>query len=154
MGSFNTNSGALKLVSTAGGIGDDNSSGVVVDSFGNIWQTGTTSGTFSANGKTHQAQLAKADTILVKWSQGGVVQSVKGFVSAAGEINLPEDITITLMTIVIGGVFLGSMDAGNQNTLTDKGNGDAYVVKVANNGQTDWAVSAGSSSLYRKGVCS
>ena len=38
------------------------------------------------------------------------------------------------------------MDAGNQNTLTDKGNGDAYVVKVSNNGQTDWAVSAGSSS--------
>ena len=31
-------------------------------------------------------------------------------------------------------------------TLTDKGNGDAYVVKVANNGQTDWAVSAGSSA--------
>ena len=146
MGSFNTNSGATNSVSTAGGIGDDRSSGVVVDSFGNIWQTGTTSGTFSGNGKTHQA-LSQADTILVKWSLGGVVQSVKGFVSAAGEINLPEDITINSNDdIIVGGVFLGSMDAGNQNTLTDKGNGDAYVVKVANNGQTDWAVSAGSSA--------
>ena len=96
MGSFNTNSGATNSVSTAGGIGDDRSSGVVVDSFGNIWQTGTTSGTFSGNGKTHQA-LSQADTILVKWSLGGVVQSVKGFVSAAGEINLLK-MSSTLMT--------------------------------------------------------
>ena len=42
------------------------------------------------------------------------------------------------------------MDAGNQKTLTDKGSGDAYVVKVANNGQTDWAVSAGSSSATER----
>ena len=139
-------SGSVNWVSTAGGIGDDNSGGVVVDSSGNIWQTGTTSGTFSGNGKTHQA-LSQADTVLVKWNSQGVVQSVAGFASASGEINLPEDITITSNDeIIIGGVFLGSMDAGNQNTLTDKGNGDAYVVKVSNNGQTDWAVSAGSSS--------
>ena len=93
MASINTNTGSLNAVSTAGGIGDDRSAGVVVDSSGYIWQTGTTSGTFSGNGKTHQA-LSQSDTVLVKWSQGGVVQSVKGFVSAAGEINLPEDITI------------------------------------------------------------
>ena len=42
------------------------------------------------------------------------------------------------------------MDAGNQNTLSGKGSGDAYVVKVANNGQTDWAVSAGSSSATER----
>ena len=146
MASIDTNSGTLNSVSTAGGIGNDRSGGVVVDSYGNIWQTGTTSGTFSGNGKTHQA-LSQADTVLVKWSQAGVVQSVKGFASAAGEINIPEDITISANDdIIIGGVFLGSMDAGNQKTLTGKGSGDAYVVKVANNGQTDWAVSAGSSS--------
>ena len=147
---LNPISGSTSWVSTAGGLGDDNSGGVVVDSFGSIWQTGTTSGTFSANGKTHQA-VSQADTVLVKWNQQGVVQSVKGFVSGAGEINLPEDITITPNNeIVIGGVFLGSMDAGNQNTLSGKGSGDAYVVKVANNGQTDWAVSAGSSSATER----
>ena len=150
MASIDTNSGTLNSVSTAGGIGNDRSGGVVVDSYGNIWQTGTTSGTFSGNGKTHQA-LSQADTVLVKWSQAGVVQSVKGFASAAGEINIPEDITISANDdIIIGGVFLGSMDAGNQKTLTGKGSGDAYVVKVANNGQTDWAVSAGSSSATER----
>jgi len=138
--------GSLNWVFTAGGIGDDNSGDVVVDSFGTIWQTGTTSGTFSANGKTHQA-LSQADTVLVKWSSQGVVQSVIGMASSAGEINIPEDMTITSNDeIILSGVFLGSMDAGNQNILADKGNGDAYVVKILNNGQTDWAVSAGSSS--------
>ena len=138
--------GSLNWVSTAGGIGADNSAGVVVDTFGNIWQTGTTSGTFSANGKTHQA-LSQADTVLVKWNPQGVVQSVTGFASAAGEVNIAEDITITQNNeIIVSGVFLGSMDAGNQNILSDKGSGDAYVIKVSNSGQTDWAVSAGSSS--------
>ena len=139
-------SGSLNWVSTAGGIGNDNSAGVVVDTNGNIWQTGTTSGTFSANGKTHQA-LSQADTVLVKWNSQGIVQAVTGFASAAGEINIAEDITITQNNeIIVSGVFLGSMDAGNQNILSDKGSGDAYVVKVSNSGQTDWAVSAGSSS--------
>ena len=52
---LNPNTGSVSWVSTAGETGDDNSGGVVVDSYGAIWQTGTTSGTFSANGKTHQA---------------------------------------------------------------------------------------------------
>ena len=147
---LNPNTGSVSWVSTAGGIGDDNSGGVVVDSYGAIWQTGTTSGTFSANGKTHQA-VSQADTVLVKWNQQGVVQSVKGLVSAAGEINIPEDIIITSNNeIIIGGVFLGSLNAGNNNALSDKGNGDAYVVKIANNGQTDWAASAGSSSATER----
>ena len=41
------------------------------------------------------------------------------------------------------------MNAGNNNALSDKGNGDAYVVKIANNGQTDWAASASSSATER-----
>ena len=139
-------SGSLNWVSTAGGIGTDNSAGVVVDNFGNIWQTGTTSGTFSANGKTHQT-ISQTDTVLIKWNSQGVVQSVKGFSSAAGEINLVEDITITQNNeIIVSGVFVGSLDAGNQNVLSDKGSGDAYVVKVSNSGQTVWAASAGGSS--------
>ena len=113
---------------------------------GNIWQAGTTTGTFSVNGMTHQA-VSNADTILVKWSPSGVAQSVIGFSSSASEINLPEDMIVTSNDdVVVSGVFLGSMNAGNQNTLTDRGNGDAYVVKVLKSGITDWATSAGSSA--------
>ena len=140
------NSGATNWVTTAGGIGNDDGGPVAIDSMGNIWQAGTTTGTFSVNGMTHQA-VSNADTILVKWSPSGVAQSVIGFSSSASEINLPEDMIVTSNDdVVVSGVFLGSMNAGNQNTLTDRGNGDAYVVKVLKSGITDWATSAGSSA--------
>jgi len=144
-------SGALNWVSTAGGIGNDEAGGVALDSMGNIWQTGTTSGTFSANGKSHQA-VSQADTVVVKWNSQGVVQNIIGLASAASEINLPEDIVVTSNDdVLVSGVFLGSLDAGGQNTLSDKGNGDVYVVKILKSGSTDWAVSAGSSSATERG---
>ena len=143
-------SGALNWVSTAGGIGNDNSGGVVTDSIGNIWQVGRTSGTFSANGKSHQA-ISTADTVIVKWSAQGVVQNIIGLVGAAGDINQPEDVIITSTDdIIVSGVFTGSLNAGGQNTLSDKGNGDAYVAKILKTGSTDWVVSAGSSSALER----
>ena len=44
------------------------------------------------------------------------------------------------------------MDAGNQKTLTDKGSGDAYVVKIAKSGVTSWATSAGSSGATERAM--
>ena len=139
-------SGALNWVSTAGGIGDESGGPVAVDSMGNIWQAGDTDGTFSANGKSHQA-VSQTDTIVVKWNPAGVVQNVIGLTSGAGEINLPDDLIVTQNDdVVVSGVFLGSLDAGNQNTLTDKGQGDGYVVKILKSGVTSWATSFGSST--------
>ena len=138
--------GGLNWVSTAGGIGTENGGEVAVDSSGNIWQAGTTDGIFSSNGKSHQA-VSTADTIVIKWSPGGIVQDVIGLSSGAGEINLPEDLIVTQNDdVVVSGVYLGSLDAGNQNTLTDKGQGDAYVVKILKSGTSSWATSAGSST--------
>ena len=139
-------SGNLNWVSTAGGIGVEEGGEVDIDSMGNIWQVGTTDGSFSANGNSHQA-VSNADTIVVKWSPGGVVQNVIGLSSGAGEINLPEDLIVTQNDdVVVAGVFLGSLNAGNQNTLTDKGQGDGYVVKILKSGASSWATSAGSST--------
>jgi hypothetical protein len=136
----------LNWVSTAGGIGTEEGAEVAVDSAGNIWQAGTTDGTFSANGKSHQA-VSNTDTVVIKWSPNGVVQDVIGLASGASEINLPEDLIVTQNDdVIVSGVFLGSMNAGNQNTLSDKGQGDAYVVKILKSGTTSWATSAGSSS--------
>ena len=144
-------SGILNWVSTAGGIGNDVSGGVVADTIGNIWQVGRTSSTFSADGKSHQA-VSTADTVIVKWSPQGVAQNIIGLSSAAGEINLPEDVIITSTDdVIVSGVFLGSINAGGQNTLSDKGNGDAYVVKILKTGATDWLVSAGSSGGLERG---
>ena len=145
-------SGNLNWVSTAGGIGDDEGAAVDVDSMGNIWQVGTTSGTFTENGLTHQA-VSNTDTIVVKWDAQGVAQSVIGLSSAAAEINLPNDLIVTSNDdVIVSGVFLGSLNAGNQKTLTDKGSGDAYVVKIAKSGVTSWATSAGSSSATERAM--
>ena len=144
------NSGATNWVVTAGGIGDDEGGAVGVDSMGNIWQTGSTTGSFTENGMTHQA-VSQRDTILIKWSPSGVAQNIIGFSSAASEINLPDDLLITSNDdVIVSGVFLGSMDAGNQNILSDKGNGDAYIVKVLKSGTTSWATSAGGSSATER----
>ena len=143
---LNKMTGDLNWVSTAGGIGTEEGAEVGVDSAGNIWQAGTTDGTFSANGKSHQA-VSNTDTVVIKWSPAGVVQDVIGLASGASEINLPEDLIVTQNDdVVVSGVFLGSMNAGNQNTLSDKGQGDAYVVKILKSGTTSWATTAGSSS--------
>ena len=121
------NSGATNWAVTAGGIGDDEGGPVGVDSMGNIWQVGSTTGSFTENGMTHQA-VSQRDTILIKWSSSGVAQDVIGFSSGSSEINLPADLLITQNDdVIVSGVFLGSMDAGNQNTLSDRGNGDAYI---------------------------
>jgi len=144
------NSGSVNWVSTAGGIGVDEGGEVGLDSMGNIWQSGTTSGTFSANGMSHQA-VSQADTVVVKWSPSGIVQDVIGLASASSEINLPHDLIVTANDdVVVSGVFLGSLDAGNQNTLTDKGNGDAFVVKILKSGTTSWATSAGGSTYAER----
>lgn len=146
IGDFDAMTGGLNWISTAGGLGDEQGGSVVVDSTGVIWQAGTTSGTFSANGKSHQA-VSQADTIVVKWSSMGVVQEVIGLSSATSEINLPRDLIITQNDdVVVSGVFLGSLNAGNQNTLSDNGNGDGYVVKILKSGTTSWATSVGGSS--------
>ena len=81
-----------------------------VDSMGNIWQVGTTSGTFTENGLTHQA-VSNTDTIVVKWDAQGVAQSVMlGLSSAAAEINLPNDLIVTSNDdVIVSGVFLGSL---------------------------------------------
>ncbi|MBT4065912.1 MAG: hypothetical protein HOE76_01665 [Euryarchaeota archaeon] len=148
--SLDANSGILNWVTTAGGIGDEEGGPVSVDSMGTIWQAGTTSGTFSANGKSHQA-VSQADTVVIKWSAQGVVQDVIGLSSAASEINIPHDLIVTQTDdIVVSGVFLGSLDAGNQNTLSDKGNGDGYVVKLLKSGASSWATSAGGSSSLER----
>ena len=144
------NSGSTNWAVTAGGIGDDEGGPVGVDSMGNIWQAGTTTGSFTENGMTYQA-VSQRDTILIKWNPSGVAQSITGFSSAASEINLPDDLLITSNDdVIVSGVFLGSMDAGNQNTLSDKGSGDAYIVKVLKSGSTSWATSAGSSSATER----
>jgi hypothetical protein len=146
IGDFDAMTGSLNWISTAGGLGDEDGGPVMVDSTGIIWQAGTTSGTFSANGKSHQA-VSQADTIVVKWSSTGVVQNVIGLSSAASEINLPNDLIVTQNDdVVVSGVFLGSLNAGNQNTLSDNGNGDGYVVKILKSGTTSWATSFGGSS--------
>ena len=139
------NTGGVNWASTAGGLGDDEANDVGIDSTGIIWVAGTTSGTFSANGKSHQA-VSQADTVLVKWSPTGSVLDVYGFTSAAGQINLPQDLEITMNDdILVGGVFLGSIDAGNQVSMTDSGNGDAYLIKFDKAGMASWGLSAGSS---------
>ena len=139
-------SGTLNWVSTAGGIGTDIGGMIDLDSMGNIWQVGVTSGTFTANAKSHQA-VSQQDAVIVKWSSTGVVQDVIGLASAAGELNIAEDMIVTQNDdVVVSGVFLGSLDAGNQNTLTDKGQGDGFVVKILKSGSSAWATSAGASS--------
>ena len=47
-----------------------------------------------------------------------MAQDVIGFASAASEINLPADLLITSNDdVIVSGVFLGSMDAGNRTLV-------------------------------------
>ena len=145
--------GDFNWVSSAGGIGTDIGYDVGVDGNGNIWQVGVTSGTFSANGNSHQI-ISQQDSVLVKWTvSSGVAQvsSVKGLASGAGEINIADDLIVSSSgDIFITGVFIGTLDAGNQKTVTASGtnNADGFVVKVGSNGATSWINSLGSTSGF------
>ena len=138
-------SGGVNWASATGGLGTEIAYDVGVDMAGDIWQVGVTGGTFTGGGKTHQAG-GQQDTVLVKWSPNGQVLDVIGLTSNSGSLSIPDDLIITASgDILISGVFTGTLDAGNQNTVTDQGNGDAFIVKIANNGATSWITSAGSS---------
>ena len=145
--------GDFNWVSSAGGLGTDIGYDVGVDSNGNIWQVGVTSGTFSANGNSHQI-ISQQDSVLVKWTvSSGVAQvsSVKGLASGAGEINIADDLIVSSSgDIFITGVFIGTLDAGNQKTVTASGtnNADGFVVKIGSNGATSWIKSLGSTSGF------
>ena len=145
--SMDSMTGGVNWAEVAGGLGTDIAYDVGTDSMGNIWQVGVTSGTFTAGGKSHQA-ISQQDTVLVKWSSNGAqVLDVKGIASSATHLSIPDDLIVDSNDdILISGVFLGTLDAGNQKTVTDQGNGDAFVVKIANSGTADWITSAGSSS--------
>jgi hypothetical protein len=141
--------GLVNWVESAGGLGTDIGYDIGVDSNGNIWQVGVTSGTFTANGQSHQA-VSQQDTVVVKWTpvfnNGAQVSIVKGIASNSGMLSIPDDLVVTSTNdVVVAGVFIGTLDAGNQKTVTDQGsNGDAFVVKIGSNGATSWITSAGS----------
>ena len=141
--------GNVNWVESAGGIGTDVGYDVGVDMYGNVWQVGVTSGTFSAGGKSHQA-VSQQDSVLVKWSTnstGAQVTNVKGLASSSGALSIPDDISVSLTgEVVVVGAYIGTLDAGNQKTITAQGNnGDGFVVKVAPNSNAEWITSFGSS---------
>ena len=142
--------GAVNWAESAGGIGTDIAYDVGVDMNGNIWQVGVTAGTFSAGGKSHQA-VSQQDTVLVKWSTsatGAQVTNVKGLASNSGALSIPDDLAVTDSgEAVVVGAFIGTIDAGNQKTVTAQGtNGDGFVAKISANTNTEWITSVGSSA--------
>ena len=142
--------GAVNWAESAGGIGTDIAYDVGIDMNGNIWQVGVTAGTFSAGGKSHQA-VSQQDTVLVKWSTsatGAQVTNVKGLASNSGALSIPDDLAVTDSgEAVVVGAFIGTIDAGNQKTVTAQGtNGDGFVAKIGANTNTEWITSVGSSA--------
>ena len=151
--SMNSQSGAINWAESTGGLGTDIAADLLIDQAGKVWQLGYTSATFNGGGGNSHQAVSNQDSLLVEWvinSNGAVVSSIQGIPSGASQVNIAEDLVMGIYgDIYVTGVFTGTINLGNQKTVSSSSNqdGDIFVLKLSPQTGFDWITSAGSSAL-------
>ncbi|MFH1132299.1 MAG: SBBP repeat-containing protein [Pseudomonadota bacterium] len=117
---------------------------VAVDTSGKVYVTGlfTDQSTF---GNTKLTAQGATDIFVTKLSSTGQFEWVKQMGSTSSGYDKGNGIAVDASgNVYVTGWFFEEVDFGS-TTLTSKGGGDAFVVKLSSSGQFLWAKSAGGS---------
>ena len=143
---LSSSTGAIIFVKNAGGIGQEVSTDVKVDSSGNIWQLGYVYDAFTVDGITFDS-IGIVDTFLAKYNSLGTATMVTGAKSGS-DSDLVASFSLAIDgqdNLYFSGYFSGSTNA-QSISLTSSGGNDMHVMKVFNNGAFDWGISGGKAS--------
>ena len=143
---LSSSTGAITFVKNAGGIGQEVSTDVKVDSNGNIWQLGYVYDAFTVDGITFDS-IGVVDTFLAKYNSAGTATMVTG-VKSGSDSDLVASFSLAIDgqdNLYFSGYFSGSINAQGIS-LTSSGGNDMHVIKVVNTGALDWGLSGGKAS--------
>ncbi len=143
-----------------GGTSSEEGRGIAADASGNVYVTGTFSGTadFNPGGSGGSRVAANTDVFLVKYNTSGVFQWVRGL----GGSSVEEGNSVAVDgsgNVYIAGHFNSTTanfnPGGSGGSLTRIGGYDVFIAKYASDSTMLWAKNMGSSSAdYCYGVAS
>ena len=144
-------SGNLVWVKQLGGTVADVVRGVAVDAGGNVYASGSFSGTADFDpgaGVTNLVSSGSNDAFVVKLDPSGALVWARQFGAASGDVSYSVTVDAGGNVYTVGS-FQGTTDfdpgAGTSN-LVSAGLNDVFVVKLDSAGDLVWAKSAGSAS--------
>ena len=141
-------SGTLQWVRSAGGTGDAYGTGIAVDASGNVYITGTYSGTDTfASGVSLTAE-GISDVYVAKYNSSGTLLWVR---SAGGTNNdYGRGIAVDASgNVYITGYYFGTATFASGVSLTAEGISDVFIIKYNSSGTLQWVRSAGGTSADR-----
>ena len=149
---INGQQGILTWATSGGGVGNQITGGVAVDSIGNIYVAGVTFTNMIFGGNSY-APSGTSDTFLLNLDSSGVVKWLTGM----GTPNQDTQVTAVRMSqnddLYLGGLYDGTLQgtgpSGAWSITANQGQQDAFVLKNPFNtlsAQTSWASTGGSSS--------
>jgi Tfp pilus assembly protein PilZ len=129
------------------GQGSESCSGVAVDSSGNVFCAGSTSGNL---GETHAADSGNSDAFVLKLNSAGELQWITqlGAATAAASVsgaNLGDDACYSLSVDSSGNAYCGGSTDGNLGE-TNAGGRDAFVLKLNSAGELQWVKQLGTTT--------
>lgn len=132
-------------VATGGGATDDFGTRVVATASGDVYTTGTFTGTATVGGQS-LTSLGGTDTFLQKITDQGSTYVNRWVVRGGGTgADTSTDLALVGSNLYTTGAFIGSATQAGR-TLTSKGGTDLYVAKYADQGATvagSWALAEG-----------
>ncbi len=130
----------LRQLGTSGG---DETTGVSVDSAGNVYVAGTTQGTFVSQSSAG----GYSDAFVVKYDSAGTQQWLRQFGTSG------RDDAYSVSVDGAGNVYVAGYTTGTFDDQSSAGFDDAFLVKYDSSGSQQWARQFGTSSLdYAYGV--
>ncbi len=137
--------GTFRWAKMAGGSREDISEGIVTDGAGNIYMTGSFSGTATFGNCSLSTATLSTDAFMVKFSSRGSCQWALHEGGKLGDVGkgLTSD---QAGNIYMTGYFMGDVSVGGVQ-LPWKGHNDVFLVKYDTSGTFEWVRHAGGSNL-------
>lgn len=139
--------GNFELAVTGGSIGADVAQSVVTDSAGNVYTTGSFTGTVDfdpGTGTVNLTSVGLEDIFVTKSDSSGGFLWARRFGGTGADRGLGISVTAT-GSAVLTGLFSGTAGFDSIN-LTSAGSTDVFVTRLDVAGITDWAVRVGGTS--------
>jgi len=138
--------GKVTWVTTAGGTGNDNATGVGVDSQGNVTFVASTT-TVATFGTTTVPNKGSYDIVVAKLTGSGSFTWVKAFGGTGDDRGFTLAVDSASNTFITGW-YTASLTFGS-TTLTSVGGEDVYLTKLDSSGKVLWAKSASGTQQER-----
>jgi len=135
----------FQWANTGGGTGQDMGYGIDVDILGNVYTTGSYSGSVNF-GSQNLTGMGGNDMFLVKYNSSGAVQWAQKGGGVANDAGYAIATDVSGNSYVVGGFAISA--TFGPYTLTSSGFGDLFIVKYNSAGVVQWAKNIDGSYLY------